>query len=131
MKSKKRKRTSHKNEFVKATNTETSEVKFYRNGIDAAYEIGCSHVLVYRALKKQGAQVGGWELEYIPKDDPQCADFKKKEEERIRTTRQSLVEYARDQMLKRKQFVESEKAKRKAEHDSLVCAVRSMVACAS
>ena len=42
--------------------------------------------------------------------------------------RESLVEFAHDQMLKRKEFVEGEKAKRKAEHDELVRAVRSMVA---
>ena len=47
----KQKRTSHKDEFVKATNLETSEVKFYKNGMDAAREIGCSHVLAYEVLK--------------------------------------------------------------------------------
>ena len=72
----------------------------------------------------------GWRLEYISKDDPQCATFKKEIEDRIRDLRQSLVEYARDQMLKRKVFVEGEKAKRKAEHDEFVCAVRSMASCA-
>ena len=33
-------------------------------------------------------------------------------------------------MLKRKEFVEGEKAKRKAEHDEFVRVVRSMVSCA-
>ncbi len=46
------KRTNHKNEFVKATNLETNEVKFFKNGMDASREIGCSHVLAYNALKK-------------------------------------------------------------------------------
>ena len=45
-----RKRTTHKNEFVKATNAKTGEVKFFKNGMDASREIGCSHVLVYKAL---------------------------------------------------------------------------------
>ena len=45
------KRMNHKNEFVKATNAETGEVKFFKNGMDASREIGCSHVLVYKALK--------------------------------------------------------------------------------
>ena len=44
--------------------------------------------------------------------------------------RKSLVEYAHNQMLKRKEFVEGEKARRKAEHDKFVGYVRSMVACA-
>ena len=52
MESETKKRTNHKNEFVKATNLETNEVKFFKNGIDASCEIGCSHVLVYKALKK-------------------------------------------------------------------------------
>ena len=42
--------------------------------------------------------------------------------------RKSLVEYAHNQMLKRKAYVEGEKAKRKAKPDELVRAVRSMVA---
>ena len=45
------KRTNHKNEFVKATNTTTGEVKFYKNGMNASCEIGCSHVLAYKVLK--------------------------------------------------------------------------------
>ena len=44
------KRTTHKNEFVKATNSWTSEVKFYKNGMEASREIGCSHVLAYKVL---------------------------------------------------------------------------------
>ena len=46
-----KKRTTHKNEFVKATNLETNEVRFFKNGMEASREIGCSHVLVYKALK--------------------------------------------------------------------------------
>ena len=67
-------------------------------------------------------------MEYISKDDPQCDEYKKEFEERMRKLRESLVEYAHDQMLKRKAYVEGEKAKRKAKHDMLVRAVRSMVA---
>lgn len=39
-----------------------------------------------------------------------------------------LLEYAHNQMLKRKEFVEGEKAKRKAQHDEFVRTVRAMVA---
>ena len=46
------KRMNHKDCFVKATNAETGEVKFHRNGMDASCEIGCSHVLAYKALRK-------------------------------------------------------------------------------
>lgn len=69
-------------------------------------------------------------MEYISKDDPQCDEYKKEFEERMRKLRESLVEYAHDQMLKRKAYVEGEKAKRKAKHDELVRAVRSMASCA-
>ena len=126
------KRTTHKNEFVKVTNLETNEVKFYRNGLDASMDIGCPHVLVSRALRNEGEEEGkgNWRVEYISKDDPQCEEFKQKMEDRRRDIRKSLVEYAHTQMLKRKEFVEGEKAKRKAEHDELVRSVRSMVSCA-
>ena len=63
---------SHKGEFVKATNIETSEVKFYKNGMDASRGIGCSHVLAYKV------------------------SFKKEIEDRILNLRQSLVDYAHD-----------------------------------
>ena len=111
------KRNSHKNEFVKVTNAKTGEVRFFKNGMDASREIGFSHVLVYKALKNQGAEKGDWKFEYISKDDPQCGEFKKEFDDRMSKLRQSLVEYVHDYMLKRKEFVESEKAKRKAEHD--------------
>ena len=96
--------------------------------MEASRELGRSHVLVYKALNNQGKEKGDWKLEYISKDDPQCDEYKKQIEDRIRDTRKMLVEYAHNQMLKRKEFVEGEKAKRKAKHDELVRAVRSMVA---
>ena len=98
--------------------------------MEASREFGCSHVLVYKALNNQGKQKGTWKLEYISKDDPQCDEFKKQIEDRIRDMRKSLVEFAHNQMLKRKEFVEGEKAKRKAQHDELVRTVRGMVSCA-
>ncbi len=128
MESEKTKRNSHKNEFVKVTNLETNEVKFFKNGMEAAREIGCPHPLVYKALRGEGEEEGNWSVEYISKDDPQCDEFKKEFEDRMRKLRESLVEYAHEQMLKRKAYVEGEKAKRKTKHDELVRAVRSMVA---
>ncbi len=38
-----------------------------------------------------------------------------------------LLEYAHNQMLKRKAYVEGEKAKRKAEHDETIRTLRGMV----
>ena len=96
MESETHKRTNHKNEFVKATNGKTGEVKFFKNGMDASREIGCSHVLVYKALNNQDKEKGTWKLEYISKDDPQCDEYKKQIEDRIRDTRKMLVDYVRD-----------------------------------
>lgn len=67
-------------------------------------------------------------MEYISKDDPQCAKYKRILETRIRNVRQSLVEFAHEQMFKRKEFVEGEKAKRKAQHDEFVRVARGLVA---
>ena len=77
MESETKKRTTHKNEFVKLTNLETNEVKFFKNGMEASREIGCPHTLVYKALNNQGEEKGTWKLEYISKDDPQCDEYKK------------------------------------------------------
>lgn len=84
-------RTSHKDEFVKATNVETNEVKFFKNGMEASREIGCSHVLAYKVLKNELGLARGWRLEYISKNDPQCAKYKRILETRTRNIRQSLV----------------------------------------
>ena len=89
-------RTSHKDEFVKATNIETNEVKFFKNGMDASRGIGCSHVLAHKVLKNEVAMARGWRLEYVSKNDPQCETFKKEIEDRILNLRQSLVDYAHD-----------------------------------
>lgn len=64
--------------------------------MDASREIGFSHVLAYKVLKKQVATAHGWRLEYVSKDDPQCDEFKKQFEDRMRDLRQSLIEYAHD-----------------------------------
>ena len=88
MESETQKRNSHKNEFVKATNLETNEVKFFKNGMEVAREIGCPHTLVYKALRNEGEEEGNWKVEYISKDDPQCDEFKKEIEDRKRSIRQ-------------------------------------------
>ena len=67
-------------------------------------------------------------MEYISKDDPQCETFKKEIEDKIRDLRKSLLEYAHNQMLKRKEFVKEAKARRKAEHDETIRALRGMIA---
>ena len=96
MESEKTKRNSHKNEFVKLTNLETNEVKFFKNGMEAAREIGCPPTLVYNALRGEGEEDGNWRVEYISKDAPQCDEFKKQIEDKIRDTRKMLVDYVRN-----------------------------------
>ena len=57
--------TSHRGQVILARRG--GEVKKYRNGIDAAKGIGCSHVLVYRVLNPLDypKSVYGWKLEYV------------------------------------------------------------------
>ena len=77
MKSKNYKRTSHRDEFLKAVNVETSEVRFFKNGIQAAKELGCSHVLVYNAISGQITTTAkGWKLSWVPRDAEEAQDFK-------------------------------------------------------
>lgn len=94
--------------------------------MDASHEIGCSHVLAYKALNNEIASAYGWRLEYISKDDPQCANFKKDVEARGQAQRQAIVKFAREEMLKRKrkEIVKEAKAQRKAEHDEIVSTLR-------
>lgn len=115
-----KKRTSHKNEFVKATNIQTGEVKFFMNGVDASIRIGCSRVLAYNVLKKKCERVHGWTLEYIPKDAPECTDFKKEVEDRIQSQRKAIVDMIKNRVRERKQLIQDAKKLRKAEHDEIV-----------
>jgi len=96
--------------------------------MDASRDIGCSHVLAYKVLKNEAGLARGWRLEYVSKDDPQCAAFKKGIEDRIQVQRQSLVECARNAMRERNEFVKEAKAQRKAEHDEIVRTLRGMIA---
>ena len=121
-------RTNHKDCFVKATNTQTNEVKFYKNGMEASRDIGCSHVLAYKALNDEVSKVYGWVLQYIAKDAAECASYKKKVEDNIRETRQSLVEMVSDDVRKRNELIKEAKAQRKAEHDELVRTLRGWLA---
>lgn len=60
------KATNHSNEIVKA-NKDGQELLF-KNGMEAARELGVSHVLVYRILNKSdyAKTAKGWVLEYVP-----------------------------------------------------------------
>lgn len=76
MKSKNWKKTSHKEEFIKAKNLKTGEVRIFKNGIQAAQALGCSHVLIYNAIAGKCANTAkGWSVEWVRRDNPECAEF--------------------------------------------------------
>lgn len=73
MKSKNYKRTSHKDEFLKAENLATGEIRFFKNGIQAAKGLGCSHVLIYNAIAgRMTTNAKGWRLKWIPRDSEEA-----------------------------------------------------------
>ena len=63
-------------------------------------------------------------MEYISKDDPQCATFKKEVEDRIQSQRQALIDSIKEKVRKRNELVKEAKAQRKAEHDEIVRTLR-------
>ena len=63
-------------------------------------------------------------MEYISKDDPQCATFKKEVEDRIQSQRQALIASIKGKVRKRNELVKEAKAQRKAEHDEIVRTLR-------
>ena len=76
MKSVNAKSVSHANEVLKATCG--CATRYFRNGIEAARILGCSHVLVYNAIQgKFCNKAKGWKLEWIPRGSDECADFVK------------------------------------------------------
>lgn len=76
MKSVNAKSVSHDNEVLKATRE--GATRYFRNGIEAARILGCSHVLVYNAIRgKFVNKAKGWKLEWIPRGSDECRDFVK------------------------------------------------------
>ena len=101
---------------MKATNVATGEVKFYESGAEAARGIGCKYAHAYTVLKKRGATVQGWALEYISQDDPQCATLRNEIERRIQAKRRDLVY----KLLSVKRKMNDLKARRKSRHDEMM-----------
>ena len=69
-------KVGHFNQFVKGTNIESGEVKYFKNARRAAHEIGCSHVMTIKVLKGEYKQTMGWRLQWVSKDAPECSDVK-------------------------------------------------------
>ena len=57
---------NHAGQIIKAERD--GETRYYKTGIEAAADLGCSHVLIYNAInKKQSARrARGWELSWVP-----------------------------------------------------------------
>ena len=71
------KKTNHKDEFLRAENIATGEVKFFKNGIEAAKFIGCSHVLIYNVINGKFANSAkGWKVCWISREAPEAEAFK-------------------------------------------------------
>lgn len=80
--------------FVKGTNEETGEVRYFVNGVDFSEAIGCSKPLPYIVLDGRTPTAYGWRLEWVSKDLPECEDFKRKvEEEAARRKREKMDAY--------------------------------------
>lgn len=71
-----RNNVGHFNQFVKGTNIESGEVRYFKNARRAAREIGCSHVMTIKVLRGEFKQTMGWRLQWVPKDAPECSDVK-------------------------------------------------------
>ena len=82
MKSVNAKSVSHASEVLKATRE--GATRYFRNGIEAARILGCSHVLVYNAIRgKFVNKAKGWKLEWIPRGSDECSDFVKGLDEQL------------------------------------------------
>lgn len=105
MKSVNSKKTSHKNQVLKAQ--KGHEVKYFKDGHDCARCIGCSGPLVYMALDEKNRKhvAKGWTLQYIDKDSEEAKDFVNQ----LNQTKQQKIEQRKE--LFAKQRIERRKDK--------------------
>lgn len=69
-------KVGHFNQYVKGTNIESGEVRYFKNARRAAHEIGCSHVMAIKVLRGEFKQTMGWRLQWVSRDAPECSDVK-------------------------------------------------------
>lgn len=76
MRMKNKKRTDHSEQYVKAFNPATGEIRYFKNGHQTAEAFGCSSPLVYMALDGKTPTCYGWKLEWISYFAPEVSDFR-------------------------------------------------------
>lgn len=104
LKSQNHKKTQHTDEYLKVTNLETGEVRWYLNGRKAAAEIGCSHVLIYKAIEGiVCTHAMGWKCEWVSRDADEAQVFKKR-----------LEDIKAEKLRKEKEARDEQRAKRRA-----------------
>lgn len=108
------KHTSHRNEFLRAENVGTGEVRYFKNGRNAARELGCSHVLIYNVIAGKFSNTAkGWRLSWVSRDDEEAREFAN-ELERKRLEKLGELERARLEVRRaRKELRRTMKAKRR------------------
>lgn len=101
--------TNHADELIKATNISTGEVRYFKNGREAAKGLSCSHVLIYNAIQGRITTTAkGWKVCWVARDADEGArkfteELEQKKEQKLREMMEAKlkVKLAR-QELKRK-----------------------------
>ena len=76
MKSERHTHVTHEDKFVKAVNKSTGEVKYTFKASHMAKELGCSHVLVIKALRGDIQTAKGWRVQYLPRTSSEFENAK-------------------------------------------------------
>jgi hypothetical protein len=109
MKSKNYKRTNHRDEFLKAENVDTGEVRFFKNGIQAAKGLGCSHVLIYNAITGNvTTHAKRWKLSWVPRDSEEASEFR----------HQLELKAMQNDLMRTKRKVDAKEARRKLREEA-------------
>lgn len=108
MKSMNAKHTSHRNEILKGTCNDV--VMYFKNGIEAAKYIGCSHVLVYNSISnKFVSKAKNWKLEWISRDSDECKDFIKQIEEQKLNKKAAASELKKQKKIEYRNYIKKMK----------------------
>ena len=125
--------TNHADELIKATNLATGEVRYFKNGRDAAKGLSCSHVLIYNAIQgKITTTAKGWKVCWVSRDADEGArkfteELEAKKQQKLREMMEAKLKVRMDKLELKRKMRASVKELQKAQMNALRESIRDEI----